>query len=745
MKKNKLVHCIIPVFLLFHPLFIQAQGPGKWSTPKPHPCYSGIGVSVVNMGKGSGDNDYLWGVKFTNFYTTGVTFRYKLSIGEKITSKYGGDLAPLKKKGDKEGKDIWIDGNDKFRAKLYHNPSEEWYVYIWDVCFEGMRCGGSDECYADCDKDMENPKPNQPCGLSASPSLNAPEINNEPKEMSGTEAGPEKEEDDDAPNIGEKSNWERDDKKVDIMMGKTEKGIYWKRKNDKQYTFFEKLPSGAYRYEVGNDTYIIRFVSATKIEFSENGTVTNHYNLIAEEDDGESKVRSGIWMDGGSKVKIVVQKDGLTYDRVNTSCMNCSQFFKRISATEYREYNRDGILFCTLKLKEDEKLHYTCNDKPDSYVGMGVLTFLSADEEDKITNEEDKYSFKGTTLWKKPNSNEIKQTFALMDKRLYHVNHLGFPVGGFFDETKSYSHYRRMNPDTYRMITNPKYRKNKNDSLTYHYYHKFISNDKLVTVYEFKRQIDTGYYKKARKGKYEFIVTGQKDTLEYKGDTLVLAATLTAESLPQKGTTQIVTPADATGIWRSEDKLFASFEDYKVRITPLGENMLCNFGKEDGLGKITITYKKISVNTYEYKENSGAICRLLFLSPTRICLSNVYKNYVSIGYYNKPAAPPIVKQENNPVTVEKGKVTVWRCNEGGEHEMEMKDDGLYFSAIYPDEDRSKSAYFNKVSATTYIYISKISGGHRVVFQGEGRMYYESYNTKITTRPFDTHCDYYLVK
>ncbi len=678
--KNKNVLIAVVSFLLCI-IGSSAQSPGKWSKPVAHPCFQGIMISVVNMGQGSGENDYLWGIKFKNNYDVPVTFKYKLSIGEKITSKYGGNEAPLKRKGDQN--DTRIDGNDKFTAKLYHNSSEEWYLYIWDVCFDGMRCGGADECFADCDKDKDYPKPNQPCGLSSSPSLNAPEINNEPKEMSGKQSAGPKKEGDETPDIGETSNWIRDDKQVEVNMGKTEKGIYWKRKNDKKYTFFEKLPSGAYRYEVGKDTYIIQFVSATKIQFSENGTVTNHYNIVADEkDDGDSKVRSGIWTNGGDKFKITVKEDGLTYDRINDECTNCSKFFKKISATEYRRYDPDGILFCTLKLKEDEKLHHTCNDKPDSYVGMGVLTFLSAEEDKKTGNNSE---------WKYTQNEKSRMIAAISNEGLV-LSAKGTPYSTFYNK---------------------------------------IAENVYQTIWE-----------DGSKGLVEFN-SNTRYTVDSKNLFELVSPVANGEKL--KPIAQGLPASDIKGKWDYNSITYFN----KLQLTANGENLYASFNQPGYLPPPALKnflYTKTGKYAYTYKTDSTESI-LRYLNDTTISISYQHRNLNTLSYFTRPAAAPIVKQENKPVTEEalKGKITHWECRNGGYgiHEMEMKDDGLYFSDIYSDEDRSKPAFFKKVSATTYVYISKVSGGHRIVFQGDGRMYSEGYHS-VTGRIF-THCDYYLVK
>jgi len=413
MKKNLLTPLILitSLLLLISPI-VFAQDIGKWSTPKAHPCFQGIMVSVINWGQGSGDNDYLWGVKFINNYNSAVSFRYKMNIGEKITSASGGDIATLGMKDDNGDGDTWTLEPDKLRARLFHTPSEEWFVYIWDVCFDKMRCGGSDQCYADCDRDPENPKPNQLCGLSASPSLNAPETNNSPKEMRGT-LGVQ------LPAFDETNNWEREDKQVEIIIGKTKEGIYWKRKNDKQFTFFEKLPSGEYRYETPPDSYTLKFESDTKVGFWKNGTLENYYTLIPKTpaDNGGSKVRSGVWIDMGAKATITVTADGLVFHRIN-SVNDGSPFFKRISEIEYRKYDPDGIHFNTLRLEEDQKLHYTT----DANILVGVFVFFS---ETPAVTDPDKVSAKRLNgTWKSDLDPKVTVTSIATDDDEFVFNYV---------------------------------------------------------------------------------------------------------------------------------------------------------------------------------------------------------------------------------------------------------------------------------------------------------------------------------
>jgi hypothetical protein len=126
----------------------------KWEVWQDHPCYKGISVSVLNMGYSKEAGGYLWGVGFKNNYAIPVSFEFFLTIG---TERWKGSRSVFKLKPGK----TFTDGGDVFTGNLYKTASAEWNVEIGKVCFEGMKCGGAVECYADCDAVQW--KPNQQC------------------------------------------------------------------------------------------------------------------------------------------------------------------------------------------------------------------------------------------------------------------------------------------------------------------------------------------------------------------------------------------------------------------------------------------------------------------------------------------------------------------------------------------------------------------------------------------------------
>ncbi|HUR66112.1 MAG TPA: hypothetical protein VMZ03_07145 [Chitinophagaceae bacterium] len=131
----------------------------KWEPWQAMPCFQGISVSVLNMGYGKEAGGYLWGIRIRNDYNTPVRVNYKLTIGEENKVATGFMTSGLLKKGD-----VWTDGGDVFTANLFKSSSKEYFVALDKVCFDGFKCGGNDECYADCD--ALKGVPNQSCGFN---------------------------------------------------------------------------------------------------------------------------------------------------------------------------------------------------------------------------------------------------------------------------------------------------------------------------------------------------------------------------------------------------------------------------------------------------------------------------------------------------------------------------------------------------------------------------------------------------
>lgn len=159
MFKSSATLIIFIIFLFFTKNIFGQLRDVKWEPWQTMPCYQGISVSVLNMGYGKEAGGYLWGIRIRNDYNIPVRVNYKLTIGEENKISSGFMTSGLLKKGE-----VWTDGGDVFTANLFKSPSKEYFVALDKVCFDGMKCGGTDECYADCDGVPG--KPNQPCGIN---------------------------------------------------------------------------------------------------------------------------------------------------------------------------------------------------------------------------------------------------------------------------------------------------------------------------------------------------------------------------------------------------------------------------------------------------------------------------------------------------------------------------------------------------------------------------------------------------
>ena len=357
MKKIKVFNISVVMFVLLGvQLSSQAQLKDVvWSNPMRHPCYKGLTLSVLNMGWSDDVKAYLWGVRIKNNYTTTVSFRYLLSVGneKKNAAKSYYDAAFNLKPGD-----TITNGGNVFTAIMFKDAATDWRVMVGDVCFDGMRCGGADDCYAGCDMVME--RPNQLCGLSSTASPNDPINKIEPSAAEGTQAGPEKKEAE-TPGMGETTHWIRDDKKVEIEMSKTEKGIYWRRKGDKDYTYFFKVPGGNYRYETEKVFYLLQFASETRVNFLDNGAIVNYYTLVTTDDEPKTAAEENgskyflkgttVWkwphsednlsfalMDGGL---ITVLEIGQPYPNID----KMKATYKTVGSDTYQQYyvNKDSL------------------------------------------------------------------------------------------------------------------------------------------------------------------------------------------------------------------------------------------------------------------------------------------------------------------------------------------------------------------------------------------------------------------
>ncbi|MBK6827754.1 MAG: hypothetical protein IPG86_13205 [Chitinophagaceae bacterium] len=150
MKKTTFI--VFSIFLALHS-FGQSKSP-KWKPWSVHRCYKGLSVSVLELGYNKEAGSYLWGIRVRNDYPVTVSLSLRLLINKEKPNgtKKIYNLGPGQ---------IWTDGENASTATAYNSYSTLWTLEIGNVCFDGMRCGGDDDCYADCD--LVNRNVNQTC------------------------------------------------------------------------------------------------------------------------------------------------------------------------------------------------------------------------------------------------------------------------------------------------------------------------------------------------------------------------------------------------------------------------------------------------------------------------------------------------------------------------------------------------------------------------------------------------------
>lgn len=167
-------HLLPFLFLLAFPQIMFSQRLNEpWSNWEYHPCFAGLAVSTKNMGYNNDNKAYYWGVRIRNDYPKAVTFSYLFSVGGEKDNAEKTVYQPTRvlKPGE-----IWTEGADPFTAIMFKSSSPSWRLKIIDVCFEGMNCGGANNCYAGCD--VVDKKINQPCGMEGAQEKRTPNQNN---------------------------------------------------------------------------------------------------------------------------------------------------------------------------------------------------------------------------------------------------------------------------------------------------------------------------------------------------------------------------------------------------------------------------------------------------------------------------------------------------------------------------------------------------------------------------------------
>jgi hypothetical protein len=136
--RNNIVALIFSLLiLLLSTIKISAQEL-EFSEPEPYPCFQRLKVSWAIKPYSKENGEYLYYFKIYNHYSKAVKFEVWFTIGDE---KIHRSTPMIPGKGG-----TWSDGMNLIKSTK--NPS----CLIDYVCFEGMQCGGKDDCYAECNK-----------------------------------------------------------------------------------------------------------------------------------------------------------------------------------------------------------------------------------------------------------------------------------------------------------------------------------------------------------------------------------------------------------------------------------------------------------------------------------------------------------------------------------------------------------------------------------------------------------------
>lgn len=229
------------------------------------------------MGFSQEARGYLWGIRFRNDYETPVSFNYKLTIGEESRSKTGFQPTRVLRKGE-----VWTDGADLSTAKLFNSSSTEYFIYLDKVCFDGMQCGGVDECYADCDRVLG--KPNQPCGIGSSSSdrperVSTPVDEGKPTSING--------------------KWEKEDKSHTFEIELVSDGLILKNIDGRRFGF-KKVAPDAYRLGDGPKFIVLKILNDNRFSYWDTGNLIGYYNRVVDGEVPPKLTFDGDWVNESS-------------------------------------------------------------------------------------------------------------------------------------------------------------------------------------------------------------------------------------------------------------------------------------------------------------------------------------------------------------------------------------------------------------------------------------------------------------
>lgn len=134
-----------------------------------------------------------------------------------------------------------------------------------------------------------------------------------------------------------------------------------------------------------------------------------------------------------------------------------------------------------------------------------------------------------------------------------------------------------------------------------------------------------------------------------------------------KTTAQGFPVSDIKGNWNYVGVNF--FSDMQLNANGNGENLYASFvipGTVNPAQSSLKSYTYTKIHQYFYTYDTDTTKSILrYLNDTTLSISYQYKNLNTLSYYTRPAAPPIVKQENKPAPVTENKTVSGDCKVTG--------------------------------------------------------------------------------
>jgi hypothetical protein len=340
--RNKIIAVIFTVIILQLPsakMLAQMQ----YSEEKPVECYLGFTFSWSNYKNSEGI--YVYYFRVFNHYTKAAKFDCYFTVGGKTLNR--GPIGMVPANGGKYG-----DGMNEFES------GEVPTCVIENVCFEGMKCGGEDRCYARCSTVDEPNEPVIPCGMKLK------QDETEPKPVQKNEDGQKKETSVDY--SGEYTKWEGEtNKAMSLTIGETEAAIFVKHVSGAAPRIYKAIIPGVYKYDMAQGFMKIEFEGKDRFSLWDNQSLVGYFirpgsakeTAKIKPDEEDIIINTGVWKRGSSqgKVKMRMVERAIMFQPIS-DFKRTEERRSKIATNEYRD-SEYGVL----TVKSPTRIGYKLN------------------------------------------------------------------------------------------------------------------------------------------------------------------------------------------------------------------------------------------------------------------------------------------------------------------------------------------------------------------------------------------------